>query len=90
MQPQLISLEARISALAGQLSDESTRRVLAGDEVRGGQEQARASWKGELRGLGEENEDLWERLKFLEGEAEDRRRGTSTERGAGVARCYEN
>ena len=86
-QPQMNSLETRVSALSSQLSSESTRRVLA--ETRSEEAECRlresegalaAVRSSEVRKLREENEDLCERLAFVEGEAEDYRNELNAER----------
>jgi phage shock protein A len=88
MQPQLSILESRVSALANQLSTESMRRVCAENKAEEAETRLRVSEGtmdalrscGELRRLREENEELCERLAFLEDEAEDRRDGNNAER----------
>ena len=86
-QPQMNSLETRVSALSSQLSSESTRRVSA--ETRSEEAECRlresegalaAVRSSEVRKLREENEDLCERLAFVEGEAEDYRNELNAER----------
>lgn len=81
------SLETRVSALSSQLSSESTRRVLA--ETKSEEAECRlresegalaAVRSSEVRKLREENEDLCERLAFVEGEAEDYRNELNAER----------
>ena len=86
-QPQMNSLETRVSALSSQLSSESTRRVSA--ETKSEEAECRlresegalaAVRSSEVRKLREENEDLCERLAFVEGEAEDYRNELNAER----------
>jgi chromosome segregation ATPase len=86
-QPQLNSLEARVSALSSQLSSESTRRVAAETKSEEAESRLRESEgalaavrSSEVRTLREENEDLCERLAFVEGEAEDYRNELNAER----------
>ena len=86
-QPQMNSLETRVSALSSQLSSESTRRVSAetkSDEaecrLRESEGALAAVRSSEVRKLREENEDLCERLAFVEGEAEDYRNELNAER----------
>jgi chromosome segregation ATPase len=86
-QPQLNSLEARVSALASQLSSESHRRVAAEMKSEEAENRLRESEgalaavrSSEVRKLREENEELCERLAFVEGEAEDYRNELNAER----------
>ena len=87
IQPQLTSLETKLSSVTTQLSTEQNRRISAEinseeaenklREIEGTLSAVRSS---ELRKLKEENEDLCERLAFVEGEAEDYRNELNTER----------
>ncbi|KAL3803316.1 hypothetical protein ACHAW5_006080 [Stephanodiscus triporus] len=86
-QPQMNSLEARVSSLAAQLSSESQRRVSAEMKSEEAENRLRESEgalaavrSSEVRKLREENEDLCERLAFVEGEADDYRNELNTER----------
>lgn len=87
IQPQLTSLETKLSSVTTQLSTEQNRRISAEinseeaenklREIEGTLSAVRSS---EMRKLKEENEDLCERLAFVEGEAEDYRNELNTER----------
>jgi kinesin family protein C2/C3 len=86
-QPQMNSLEARVSSLTAQLSSESQRRVSAEMKSEEAENRLRESEgalaavrSSEVRKLREENEDLCERLAFVEGEADDYRNELNTER----------
>lgn len=79
-QPQLNSLEVKVSTLTMQLSSESQRRVTtemkceeAENRLRESEGALAAVRSSEMRKLKEENEDLCERLAFVEGEADDYR-----------------
>jgi kinesin family protein C2/C3 len=79
-QPQLNSLEAKVSTLSSQLTSETQRRVLAEMKSEEAENRMRETEgtlasirNSELRKLREENEDLFEKLAFVEGEAEDYR-----------------
>lgn len=81
------SLEARVSSLTAQLSSESQRRVSAEMKSEEAENRLRESEgalaavrSSEVRKLREENEDLCERLAFVEGEADDYRNELNTER----------
>ena len=81
MQLQMTSIKLRVSALANQLSTESMRCVCTENKSEEAWRRLRKSGGmldalrlcGKLRRLREENEELCERLVFMEGEAEDRR-----------------
>ena len=85
--PQLNSIESKLSTVTSQLKQESQRRIQAEmacedaenkmREVEGTLASVRSS---ELRKIKEENEDLCERLAFIEGEVEDYRNELDTER----------
>ena len=85
--PQLNSLESKLSSVTSQLKQESQRRIQAEmacedaenkmREVEGTLASVRSS---ELRKIKDENEDLMERLAFIEGEVEDYRNELDTER----------
>ena len=86
-QPQLNSLEVKVSSLTMQLSSESQRRVTAEMKCEEAENRLRESEgalaavrSSEMRKLKEENEDLCERLAFVEGEADDYRNELNTER----------
>lgn len=85
--PQLNSFESKLSSVTSQLKQESQRRIQAEmacedaenkmREVEGTLASVRSS---ELRKIKDENEDLMERLAFIEGEVEDYRNELETER----------
>ncbi|KAL9190870.1 hypothetical protein ACHAXT_000576 [Thalassiosira profunda] len=87
IQPQLTSLETKLSSVTTQLSAESQRRIAAEmkseeaeNKLREAEGALAAVRSSEVRKLKEENEDLCERLAFVEGEAEDYRNELNTER----------
>mmetsp|Transcript_65 Transcript_65/g.152 ORF Transcript_65/g.152 Transcript_65/m.152 type:complete len:319 (-) Transcript_65:305-1261(-) len=87
IQPQLSSLETKLSSLATQLSSETQRRISAETRTEEAENKFRQSEgtlaavrSTEVRKLKEENEDLFERLAFLESEAEDCRNALDAER----------
>jgi len=76
-----------VSSLTMQLSSESQRRVTAEMKCEEAENRLRESEgalaavrSSEMRKLKEENEDLCERLAFVEGEADDYRNELNTER----------
>mmetsp|Transcript_24002 Transcript_24002/g.57943 ORF Transcript_24002/g.57943 Transcript_24002/m.57943 type:complete len:1481 (+) Transcript_24002:367-4809(+) len=87
IQPQLTSLETKLSALTTQLSSETQRRISAEMKSEDAENKLRESEgtlavirSSEMRKLREENDDLYEKLAFVEGEAEDYRNELNTER----------
>ncbi|KAL7532191.1 hypothetical protein ACHAXR_008434, partial [Thalassiosira sp. AJA248-18] len=87
IQPQLNSLETKLSTLTTQLSTETQRRISAEMKSEEAESKLRESEgtlaavrSSEVRKLKEENEDLCERLAFVEEEAEDYRNELNTGR----------
>jgi chromosome segregation ATPase len=87
IQPQLTSLEAKVSTISSQLANETQRRISAemkSEEYENKLREAEGSLStlrsSELRKLKQENEELYERLAFVEGESEDYRNELNTER----------
>jgi len=87
IQPQLNSLETKLSTITTQLSNETQRRISAEMKSEEAENKLRESEgtlasvrSSEVRKLKEENEELYERLAFVEGEAEDYRNELNTER----------
>jgi len=87
IQPQLNSLETKLSTITTQLSNETQRRITAEMKSEEAENKLRESEgtlasvrSSEVRKLKEENEELCERLAFVEGEAEDYRNELNTER----------
>ena len=85
--PQLNSLETKLSSVTSQLKQESQRRIQAEmtceeaeNKLREAEGALASVQQSELRKLKEENEDLYERLAFIEGESEDYRNELETER----------
>ena len=78
--PQLTSLETKLSTLTTQLNTETQRRITAENACEEAENKLRNSEgtldavrSSELRKLKEESEALYEKLAFVEGEAEDYR-----------------
>jgi len=87
IQPQLNSLETKLSTITTQLANETQRRISAEMKSEEAENKLRESEgtlasvrSSEVRKLKEENEELCERLAFVEGEAEDYRNELNTER----------
>ena len=87
IQPQLTALEAKVSTISSQLANETQRRISAemkSEEYENKLREAEGSLStlrsSELRKLKQENEELYERLAFVEGESEDYRNELNTER----------
>mmetsp|Transcript_5271 Transcript_5271/g.11965 ORF Transcript_5271/g.11965 Transcript_5271/m.11965 type:complete len:1460 (-) Transcript_5271:94-4473(-) len=87
IQPQLNSLELKLSTLTTQASSETQRRISAEmkseeceNKLRESQGALAAVRSSEVRKLKDENEELCERLAFVECEAEDYRNELNTER----------
>lgn len=87
LQPQLTALEATAAALGAQLAAEGQRRIAAEMQAEEAENKLReaegtvaALRSSELRKLREENEELCERLAFVEVEAEDYKNELITDR----------
>lgn len=87
IQPQLNSLESKVSALTSQLASESQKRISAEmkseeyeNKLRESEGTISALRSSEMRKLKQDNEELYERLAYVEGEAEDYRNELNTER----------
>mmetsp|Transcript_6886 Transcript_6886/g.14939 ORF Transcript_6886/g.14939 Transcript_6886/m.14939 type:complete len:1458 (+) Transcript_6886:192-4565(+) len=87
IQPQLNSLETKLSTLTTHLSSETQRRISAEmkseeaeNKLRESEGTLAAVRSSEVRKLKEENEELCERLAFVEVEAEDYRNELNTDR----------
>ena len=87
IQPQLTSLETKLSKVTTQLSTETQRRITAEmkseeaeNKLRESEGTLAAVRSSEVKKLKEENEELYERLAFVEGEAEDYKNELNTER----------
>jgi chromosome segregation ATPase len=87
IQPQLNSLESKVSTLTSQLASESQKRISAEmkseeyeNKLRESEGTISALRSSEMRKLKQDNEELYERLAYVEGEAEDYRNELNTER----------
>ena len=87
IQPQLNSLESKVAQLTTQLTSESQKRIAAEMKMEEYENKLRESEgtiyalrSSEMRKLKQENEELCERLAYVEGEAEDYRNELNTER----------
>ena len=87
IQPQLNSLESKVSTLTSQVASESQKRISAEmkseeyeNKLRESEGTISALRSSEMRKLKQDNEELYERLAYVEGEAEDYRNELNTER----------